>query len=104
GSAIAAEPPPFTVESSIAFERPAETHLRMPTDIAIAPSGDVFVADGVHDRIVQFSTDGRFIAEISTIGEQKLARPVGVDVDAQGRIWIADTGNGRVIVRAPVGG
>src|SRR5207244_12817857 len=33
-----------------------------PTDVAVAPNGDVFVADGhVNSRIVKFSKDGKFI-------------------------------------------
>jgi hypothetical protein len=33
-----------------------------PTDVAVAPNGDVFVSDGhVNSRIVKFSKDGKFL-------------------------------------------
>jgi pimeloyl-ACP methyl ester carboxylesterase len=38
-----------------------------PCDVAFAPNGDIFVADGhVNDRVVKFSKDGRF-SEISAL-------------------------------------
>ena len=42
-----------------------ETHFNAPSDVAVAPNGDIFVADGHGDgtnaRIVKFSKDGKFI-------------------------------------------
>src|SRR5262245_56208562 len=40
-------------------------HFNSPSDVAVAPNGDVFVADGHNDngnnRVVKFSRDGSFI-------------------------------------------
>ena len=77
--------------------------LVMPTAAAVDGEGNVFVADGVNDRVVQFDANGQRVTEIRSIGEEKLARPVGVKVDAAGRLWIVDTGHGRVLVRKPDG-
>ena len=85
------------------FEHRIEPAMRMPTAVAVASNGSVFVADGVNDRILQFAADGAFVAEIRRVGDQTLSRPLSVKTDAAGRLWIADSGNARAIVRAPDG-
>ncbi|MBW7904535.1 MAG: hypothetical protein LC135_07955 [Phycisphaerae bacterium] len=81
--------------------RPA---LQMPTDVAILPDGVVCVVDGVNDRVVRFRSDGTLLDVIARVGDAALQRPVGISADAAGRLWIADSGHGRVIVRAADGG
>ncbi len=43
------------------------THFNAPSDIVVAPNGDVFVADGhgvaTNNRVVKFGSDGRYIKE-----------------------------------------
>ncbi len=73
--------------------------LSMPTAVAVAESGRVYVADGVNDRIVGFDAAGEFAGEIDTVSGMHLSRPMSVRIDAQNRLWIADTGNGRVVCR-----
>src|SRR5438093_1713960 len=47
-------------------------HFNSPSDIAVAPNGDVFVADGHVDngnnRVVKFSKDGKFIKDWGKTG------------------------------------
>ena len=39
-------------------------HFNQPTDIWVAPSGEIFVADGyVNSRMVKFNKDGKFIKD-----------------------------------------
>lgn len=71
----------------------------MPTDVAVTPAGDVFIADGVNDRVVYVPADGGAAVAIHSIGDERLSRPVGVAVDATGRLHVADTGHGRAIIR-----
>ena len=73
-----------------------------PSDVLVAPSGDIFVADG-HDaggnnRIVKFSSDGSFIkAWGSTGGEDGEFRdPHALAMDSQGRLFVGDRGNSRI--------
>ena len=43
-------------------------HFNSPSDVAVAPNGDIFVADGHNDngnnRVVKFSKDGKFVKDV----------------------------------------
>ena len=70
-----------------------------PTDVAIAPNGDIFVADGHgNNRIVKFSQDGRFIQQWgkkgSGAGEFDL--PHTLFFDQRGRLLVGDRSNKRI--------
>jgi sugar lactone lactonase YvrE len=70
-----------------------------PTDVAVAPNGDIFVSDGhVNSRIVKFSKDGTFIKQWgrkgSAPGEFNL--PHSMVFDSQGRLLVADRSNKRI--------
>jgi sugar lactone lactonase YvrE len=79
-----------------------ETHFNAPSDVALAPNGDIFVADGHGDgtnaRIVKFSKDGKFIKawgkEGSGAGEFNV--PHGLAFDSAGRLFVADRANSRI--------
>jgi DNA-binding beta-propeller fold protein YncE len=76
-----------------------------PEGIAVAPSGDVYVADTTNDRIQQFDASGNFIRKWGTFGNQtgQFSRPVGVTVDQAGNVYVADSGNNRVQKFGPTG-
>jgi hypothetical protein len=70
-----------------------------PTDVAVAPNGDIFVADGhVNARIVKFSKDGTFIKawgkKGSGPGEFNL--PHTMFFDSRGRLFVGDRSNKRI--------
>lgn len=78
-----------------------ETHFNMPTDMAITPAGDIFVADGYGNRrIVHFDKDGRFIKAWGTYGTGpgQFVLPHAIVVDSTGRLYVADRNSGRVMV------
>lgn len=85
------------------YRAPEPTPLRLPTAVAAARDGRLFVVDGVNDRIVAFAPDGGLAEEIRRVGEESLRAPLGAKLDAAGRLWIADSGNHRVLVRAADG-
>ncbi len=71
-----------------------------PTDVAWDPEGNIFVSDGYcNNRVVKYDKDGRFLAQAgsekpgSALGEFNL--PHGLQVDAQGNVWVADRTNNR---------
>jgi sugar lactone lactonase YvrE len=79
-----------------------------PTACAIAPNGDVFVADGHWprpttaqqdgDRIVRFTKEGKFVAEWGRKGTRpgEFMGPHSLAFDSQGRLFVADRSNNRV--------
>ncbi len=77
---------------------PVEAPLQMPTAVSVSPAGELYVVDGVNNRIVVLSSDGGVIEELDAAEGKRFIQPVGIDVDATGRVWIADTGNHRVAV------
>jgi len=77
----------------------SETTFNGPTDVAIAPNGDVFVADGhVNNRIVKFSPQGSFIKQWGRkgagLGEFNL--PHTLFFDSRGRLLVGDRSNKRI--------
>ena len=77
---------------------PDDAPLNMPTAVAVAPDGRIFVVDGVNDRVVEFTPDAEFIAALDEADSVAFSRPVGAKTDIDGRVWIADTGNARIVV------
>jgi DNA-binding beta-propeller fold protein YncE len=81
-----------------------EDTLNQPSDIAIAPNGDIFVADGHSPvktpRIVKFSKDGRFIKAWGTFGSDagQLQDPHCIEMDSRGRLFVCDRRNDRIQV------
>jgi sugar lactone lactonase YvrE len=73
-----------------------------PSDILVAPNGDVFVADGhggnTNARIVKFSKDGKFIKAWGKKGSGpgEFDTPHSLAMDSSGRLFVADRGNSRI--------
>src|SRR5579862_8855164 len=73
----------------------------MPTGIAIAPNGDIFVTDGhgKNDRVVKFSSDGKFIKTWGHHGSGpgEFDQPHDISIGgSQNRVYVADRSNSRV--------
>jgi N-acyl-D-amino-acid deacylase len=70
-----------------------------PTDVAVAPNGDIFVSDGhVNSRIVKFSKDGTFIKAWGKRGDGpgEFNVPHTIFFDSQGRLLVGDRANRRI--------
>jgi hypothetical protein len=83
-----------------------DSHFNMPTDMAIAPDGDVFVADGYGNaRVVHFDKHGRFVKEWGDLGSKpgQFSIPHAIAVDSKGRLYVADRNNVRIQVFDPKG-
>ena len=73
-----------------------------PSDILVAPNGDIFVADG-HDasgnnRIMKFDENGRFLTQWGSEGGDhgQFRDPHALAMDSQGRLFVGDRGNSRI--------
>jgi DNA-binding beta-propeller fold protein YncE len=72
-----------------------------PTDVAVAPSGEIFVADGHgNSRIVKFTRDGRFIKAWGRKGSGpgEFNVPHTLYFDSRGRLFVGDHANRRIQV------
>jgi sugar lactone lactonase YvrE len=78
------------------------THFNAPSDILVAPNGDIFVADGhgekTNARIVKFDRSGKFIKAWGKegTGPGEFNEPHGLAMDSQGRLFVADRANNRL--------
>ena len=76
--------------------------FNQPSDVLVAPSGDIFVADGhgpsTNARIVRFAADGTFITSWGHHGSgpDELEGPHSLAMDSQGRLFVADRTNNRI--------
>lgn len=76
-------------------------HFNQPTDVAVAETGEFYVADGYrNNRVAKFDADGKFLLDWGTQGEKpgEFDLPHGIALDAQGRVYVADRGNSRIQV------
>jgi DNA-binding CsgD family transcriptional regulator len=63
----------------------------MGQGLAVGPTGDVFIADGLNHRLRKLDVRG----VISTIAQMKT--PLGVAVDSHGAVYVADADDNRVL-------
>jgi DNA-binding beta-propeller fold protein YncE len=76
--------------------------FNMPSGVAVADNGDIFVADGhggnSNDRIVKFDPNGKYIKEWGHKGSGpgEFDIPHALAFDDKGRLYVADRGNNRI--------
>jgi NHL repeat-containing protein len=78
-----------------------ETHFNQPTDMAIAPNGEIFVSDGYrNNRIVHLDSQGKFIKQWGQlgVGPTDFSLPHAIAMDSRGHLYVADRNNVRVQV------
>lgn len=83
-----------------------ESHFNKPTDVAITPDGQVFVADGYgNSRVVHFDARGRFVKAWGKLGTApgEFNLPHSIALDSKGRVYVAGRNNTRIQVFDPSG-
>ena len=85
-----------------ARDRPAlQAPFNHPADICVAPSGDLYVADGYGNSSVhRLAADGTLIASFGSPGRGpgEFLVPHSIRVSVDGRVYVADRENNRVQV------
>jgi DNA-binding beta-propeller fold protein YncE len=71
--------------------------------IAVAPDGRIFVTDSHNNRVLELNIVGQVVGIWGRGGieDGEFLLPTGITVDAQGNVYVADTGNHRVQKFAP---
>jgi hypothetical protein len=80
-------------------ESPRNFH--QPSSVAVAPSGDIYVADGYgNSRVVKFSSEGKYLKAWGKKGSGPgdFDTPHGIAVDAKGNVYVAERLNNRIQV------
>jgi sugar lactone lactonase YvrE len=84
--------------------------FNQPSDVVVAPNGDIFVADGhggnSNARIVKFSKSGSFIKTWGKKGSApgEFDAPHALAMDSRGRLFVADRSNNRIQIFGQDGG
>ncbi len=67
-----------------------------PTDVVWDTQGNIYVADGVaRTRIAKYDPEGRFVTNFAAPGAANI---MGMQIDAQNNLYVADHGNQRIVV------
>ena len=82
-----------------------EADFLHPSDVAIGREGRIYVLDGVNNRVVIFTSAGKFISAFGFRGRGKggMSSPLGMDIDKDGSVYVADSGNRLIQVFGPLG-
>jgi sugar lactone lactonase YvrE len=90
--------------------QPGQPHdpgsLYQPNDVITLPNGDILVAESHSDaantshRIVRFNKDGKYLSEFGKRGSGpgEFMQPHALALDSQGRLFVGDRSNNRVLV------
>lgn len=73
--------------------------LHRPADVALAPNGNLYVADAGNSRVQVFNASGGYVTTIGSgegQGNDQFSWPNGVFVAQNGALYVADSNNNRV--------
>ncbi len=83
-----------------------KTTFRKPSDVLVAPNGNIFVVDGhgsaagepVNNRVVKFDSEGTYLMEWGIAGGDhgEFSDPHALAMDSQGRLFVGDRANSRI--------
>jgi DNA-binding beta-propeller fold protein YncE len=83
-----------------------DKHFYRPTDIAFAPTGEVYISDGYGNaRVVKFTKDGKYIKAWGKhgTGPGEFNTVHSVAVDSKGTVYVSDRENNRIQIFDPNG-
>jgi len=82
-----------------------EGSFKEPKALAVDPSGDTFVADSGHDRVLEFNSARAYLRQFGSegTGEGQFKGIGGLATNKEGDVYVSDIGNGRVEEFSPTG-
>lgn len=90
----------------------SQINLRGPNAVAVDSSGNLYVADSGNNRVVKFASaaslstgafatsvvgQSNWLASNATLSAGGLNNPSGLLIDSSNNLWVADSGNNRVL-------
>ena len=80
------------LSASIGSAGSGDGQLSSPADVALSPSGDLWILDRGNGRIQRFGPDGQFISKfaIPEVAEGILTRPKALALDAAGNLLVTE--------------
>ncbi len=82
--------------------KPAEDgRFRQVTDVAFGPQGEIYISDGyINSRVAKADKNGNWLKSWGDRGKEPgmFNTPHNIATDAQGNVYVADRGNGRIQV------
>ncbi len=84
----------------------ASLPFHFPTNVAMSSNAEIYVTDGYGNaRVHKFSPDGRLVLSWGEPGNGpgQFHLPHGIDIDLDGRVFVADRENSRVQIFGPDG-
>ncbi len=78
-------------------------NFNQPSEVAVASAGKksmIYVLDGANNSVKAFNRKGKLAFKFGKAGKKNgyFNTPVGMDIDKNGNIYVADTGNRRIQV------
>jgi len=79
--------------------------MNEPSDVAVSGNGQIYIVDGVNNRVVVSNKSGNVLFTFGKkgSGNGQMMFPLGIDVDNKGNVYLADSGNHRIQIFDPLG-
>jgi tripartite motif-containing protein 71 len=96
--ALEYDPPAPSFKSAFGTWGTSDGQLQMPSDIALAANGDLFVLDRASNRVQRFGQGGNYISKFGSYGtgNGQFKEPSSIAIDAAGNLYVADSLNNRI--------
>jgi iron(III) transport system ATP-binding protein len=92
-----------SISAGESSDRPSSISLEYPYDIALGPDRNLYVVEYAAGRVTALTAEGELIGTYGQSGREdaQFWTPWGIAVGGDGRVYIADTGNKRIVELTP---